>query len=80
MITTLEKIPNATLVRIDNIEGGKFVQKRLQHIGIRDGDHVRIKRSSILGGPILITVNSGDVAIGRGLAKKIHVEIVHGNN
>lgn len=76
-LTTLDKIKSSSAVRIDHVDGGKFVQKRLQYLGIRCGDNIRIKRSSSLGGPILITANSSDIAIGRGLAKKIYVEIIH---
>ncbi len=74
MITSLAKISSLQRVRVEDIDGGPFAQKRLMHLGIRKGDEIIVKRISSFGGPILITVNSSDVAIGRGLAKKIYVK------
>ena len=77
MNTSLDKISKTQHVRVEYIDGGPFAQKRLMHLGIRKGDAITVKRTSSFGGPILITVNSSDVAIGRGLAKKIYVQPIN---
>lgn len=76
MRTSLDKIDRLQHVLIEEVRGGHFAYKRLMHLGVRKGDEIVIKRKSSFGGPILITVNSGDVAIGRGLAKKIYVKLL----
>jgi ferrous iron transport protein A len=45
-------------------------------LGIHIGDIVTIKKSSFLGGPVLLEVNGYDVALGKGVASRIEVEEV----
>lgn len=70
---TLDQIPTEKYVKINSIDGGTWVKQRLQNLGIHVGDSVFVKRGAILGGPILVRINNSDVAIGRGMARKIAV-------
>ena len=75
-MTTLDKVENARYVKLDRIEGGHRVRQRLTQLGIHVGDVVFVKRGGSLGGPILISSNNSDIAIGRGMAGKIYVTYV----
>lgn len=61
-------------VRVVDIQGGLGFRQRLFHLGIHEGDILTVKRSGILGGPILIEVHGTEIALGRGMAKRILVE------
>lgn len=62
------------LVRVKEIIGGWRIRQRLNQIGVHVGDVLTVKRTGMFGGPILVNVHETDVAIGRGMARKILVE------
>lgn len=63
---------NVTCVVAD-ILGGVGVRRRLNQMGIHVGDTVVVRRSGIMGGPLLVEIHGSEVAIGRGMARKIVV-------
>lgn len=71
---TLINIDNGKKVKILKITGGKGIRQHLQCLGIHIGDIVTLKKSSFLGGPVLLEINGYDVALGKGVASKIEVE------
>lgn len=71
---TLLNIDNGKKVKILKITGGKGVRQHLQCLGIHIGDIVTLKKTSFLGGPVLLEINGYDVALGKGVASKIEVE------
>lgn len=73
---TLISVNNGKKVKILKISGGKGVRQHLQCLGIHIGDIVTLKKSSFLGGPVLLEINGYDVALGKGVASKIEVEEV----
>lgn len=56
---------------VTHISGGWGVRQRLNQMGIHVGDLIFVKRSCIMGGPILIQIHGFDVALGRGMARKV---------
>ena len=70
---TLDSIPKEKEVKIVEIVGGWKIRQRLNQLGINTGDRIFVKRSGIMGGPILIQVHGTEVALGRGMAKKVVV-------
>ena len=58
------------------IMGGWGVRRSLNQMGIQPGDHVRVLRRAPFGGPVLIDNHGMRVAIGRGMAEKIRVEVL----
>ena len=59
---------------IVSILGGIGIQRRLHRLGLFEGQRVK-KTSNIAGkGPVIVTVNRTQIAIGRGMAHKIVVE------
>jgi ferrous iron transport protein A len=58
------------------INGGWGVRRHLNQIGIQPGDCVRVLRRAPFGGPLLIDNRGTHVAVGRGMAEKIRVEVL----
>lgn len=55
------------------------LQAKLRQYGLHIGDCVRVLRSAPLGGPLLVEVNGREIALGRGVAEKIFVEVECGS-
>ena len=70
---TLDQIDKDKTVEVVEIQGGWGVRQRLNQMGIHPGDHILVKRSGFMGGPILVQVHGTDVAIGKGMAQKVNV-------
>ena len=71
---TLDRIRENHEVKVVRILGGWGIRQRLNQIGVHPGDKILIKRSAIMGGPILVRVRGADVALGRGMTRKVVVE------
>jgi len=56
------------------IQGGHGMVNRLSALGVRPGRRITKVSSMFMRGPITIQVDRAQVAIGRGMAKKIIVE------
>ncbi|MBD3414206.1 MAG: ferrous iron transport protein A [Candidatus Aminicenantes bacterium] len=77
-MTNLIGSPKHKKLKIINISGGTEVRRRLFSLGIHKGDIVQLDTRSMFRGPVLIKNLSTDtsVAIGRGIASKITVDIL----
>lgn len=60
------------------IVGGEGVRRRLLALGFHKDDLIEVNSQGILRGPLLVhnLTSDGSVALGRGVAQKILVEIV----
>jgi Fe2+ transport system protein FeoA len=76
----LSDAPMARPLRILRIAGGEVVRRRLLSMGFHPGDVVELDSMAILKGPILVrnTASDSRVALGRGIARKIEVEVLDG--
>lgn len=65
-------------LKIIQIAGGYNTHRKLLSLGFHKNDVIELDSKSILKGPVLIRdVSSGtSVALGRGIAQKIMVEII----
>jgi ferrous iron transport protein A len=70
---TLDEIERDKEVEVLDIQGGWGARHRLNKMGIHPGDKLIIKRSGVMGGPILIKVHGMEVALGRGMAAKVRI-------
>ncbi len=70
--------PNDTPLKIVDIKGGHGVRRRLLALGFHKNHIIELDSRSILRGPLLVKDITSDtsVALGRGIAQKIIVEIV----
>jgi ferrous iron transport protein A len=60
--------------RVKEIQGGHVLAKKLENMGIRVGSQVRSLSGGFMSGPSVIESGCTQVAIGRGMARKIIVE------
>jgi ferrous iron transport protein A len=74
----LAEAPHGRPLRIVDIQGGEGVRRRLFALGFHKDDLVEVNSRGILRGPLLIRNLTADtsVALGRGVASKIMVDIV----
>ena len=75
---SLINAPPDTPMRIMGISGGHGVRRRLFALGFHKEDIIELDSRGILHGPVLIKNLTSDtsVALGRGIAQKIMVEII----
>jgi len=60
--------------RIVAVEAGWGMQHRLARLGLREGAVIRKVSGLALGGPVVVLVARAQVAIGRGMARRIVVQ------
>jgi Fe2+ transport system protein FeoA len=75
---SLTDAPADKRLKIIEVSGGYGIHRKLLSLGFHKNDIIELDSKSILKGPILIRdVSSGtSVALGRGIAQKIMVEII----
>ncbi|HXF84588.1 MAG TPA: FeoA family protein [Anaerolineales bacterium] len=69
----LMDVPVGQSARLTSVAA--LLQVKLRKHGLHVGDRVRVLRQAPLGGPLLVEANGREVALGRGVAKKIFVEV-----
>ena len=79
---SLVEAPINKPLRVIDIAGGESVRRRLLAIGFHKGDVVELDSVAILKGPILVWSSASGmrVALGRGIARKITVEVLDGRS
>lgn len=68
-------IPKGQTVIIIGYRGGKGVGFKLRQLGICPGREVKVLRLAPMGGPMMLDVEGRSVAIGRGIAGRVEVEV-----
>jgi Fe2+ transport system protein FeoA len=76
---TLVDAPHNSPLRVVELRGGENVRRRLLSMGFHKNDLVELDSQAIMRGPVLVrNLTSGTrVALGRAVAQKILVEVVH---
>jgi len=72
----LLEVASGQWVRVIEILGGKKVEGKLRQLGLLPGDCAQVLRQAPFGGPLLIEVQGRAIALGRGIAAKIEVEVI----
>ncbi|MCK4758479.1 MAG: ferrous iron transport protein A [Candidatus Aminicenantes bacterium] len=77
-VISLIQAPADTPLKIVGILGGHGVRRRLIVMGFHKNDTIELDSRAILRGPVLVKNLTSDtsVALGRGVAQKIMVEII----
>jgi ferrous iron transport protein A len=70
----LETLPPGHRARVVRIEGGRGLVARLTRLGVVPGAEVKVVSRAPVGGPVLVEVNGAQVALGRGVARKVVVD------
>jgi ferrous iron transport protein A len=71
-LTELAKGEEGTILAI---HAGWGLQQRLRCLGLAEGQVIRKVSALALGGPVVVQVNRAQVAIGRGVARRILVSL-----
>jgi len=72
---TLADMDAGQIGTILEVEGGHGITHRLASMGIRVGKAITKVSAMLMRGPVTIKIDNSQVALGHGMAKKIHVEI-----
>lgn len=74
-MSRLLDVSPGTTVRVIDFDGGVNLRNKLTQYGIYPGDCLHLVRKAPLGGPLLVECNERKIALGRGVADKILVEL-----
>jgi ferrous iron transport protein A len=74
--STLDQIRPGREVTVVRIVAGHSATRQLAQLGIRPGTKLTVQRSAPLGGPVLVDCSGIMVAIGRGMARKVDVQVL----
>ena len=73
--TTLNHVTSGQSVTLVGVDGGRRLRKRLADLGLSAGQRVRVVQNRFAGPLILAVQHDTRLAIGRGMARKIHVSL-----
>ncbi len=73
----LKKGEEAEVVAFD---GGRMMARRLEGMGIRPGKRISRISSQFMGGPVVVSVDGRQTAIGRGMASQVRVRALEEDN
>lgn len=77
-MTDLDRLPAGRRAVIVGFAGGRGVARRLGALGVRPGKVVRKLSSQFMAGPVTVLVDGRQVAMGRGIARRVQVRTVEG--
>ncbi|HSN57798.1 MAG TPA: FeoA family protein [Candidatus Sulfomarinibacteraceae bacterium] len=72
---TLDTVGIRRQARVIMIDGGQRVRSHLNNLGIHIGDWLTVVQRAPFRGPVLVEVNGTRVALGRGIASKVQVDM-----
>ncbi len=75
MVVSLTNVTAGNKVKVIRIKGGLGIRQRLNCLGIHQGDTIILQKSGFMRGPVLVNIHGNQVALGRGVAAKILVEV-----
>ena len=73
-VCPLTMAPLGQELRLCQLCEGRRVARRLAELGLTPGVCLRVVQDA--GGPLLLSVRNSRVALGRGIADKLHVEVL----
>jgi len=75
MVTTVDGMPGGKSGVIVGIGGNWGVVRRLESMGFRPGKVVTKLSSQFMAGPITVMLDGRHVAMGRGIASRVQVQV-----
>lgn len=79
MLKSLIELKVREQAEIISFDGGTLLNRRLEGMGIRKGKKITRVSSQYIRGPVIVSVDGRQTAMGRGMAAKLIVKPV-GNN
>jgi DtxR family Mn-dependent transcriptional regulator len=74
-LVPIDNLKQGQCGKISFIRGGHNVLQRLLDLGLTPGTRIRILRIAPLGGPVEMSVRSSKLALGKGIASKVFVDL-----
>jgi ferrous iron transport protein A len=71
----LDNVDPKRRVKVIHFDGGHRVRAHLNTLGIHVGDWLTVVERAPFHGPVLVEVNGSRLALGRGIAAKILVDV-----
>lgn len=71
----LAMIGQGESVRLINVDGGRTLRKRLADLGLNPGMTLQVVQVDPHG-PMILAVKESRIALGRGMAQKVMVELI----
>ena len=75
MICPVSSMRNGQWGRLAQIDGGDDLTEKLASLGIRVGTRIGRKYGLMGRGPVVLTVGTGEVAIGYGMATRMMIQV-----
>jgi len=75
MVTNLAELPAGGTGVVVSLGGGFGMVRRLDALGLRPGKSVRKLSSQFMAGPVTILIDGREVAMGRGIARRVQVRV-----
>ena len=75
---TLIELAQGQEAIIVSIQGGHGLQTRLRDLGLVEGQKIRKVSALAWGGPVVVEVKRTQIAVGRGMARRIVVRCANG--
>ena len=66
----LSSLRDGERAKITSVDGGRTVNLRMNELGFTTGANLKVIRN-VGGGPVMVELKAGKIALGRGIAKKI---------
>lgn len=70
---TLAQLREGEEARVTALNGGHAFQRRLQSLGLKEGQTICLVAKHPLGGPLVIKLQRRQITMGRGLAQRVVV-------
>lgn len=74
-LITLDELEAGNEGKVVEIKGGHGVSSRLEALNLRVGKKVKKVSAMMMRGPITVDIDGKHIAMGRGMASKVIVEI-----
>lgn len=74
MVSELSLAAEGSSAKVTGMQAGIGMEKRLKDMGILENEHVEVVKNDNKG-PVIINVKGAQIALGRGVAQKIVVEV-----
>jgi DtxR family Mn-dependent transcriptional regulator len=76
-LVALDNLKEGQRGKISFIRGGHNVLQRLLDMGLTPGTRITVVKIAPLEGPVELLVRSSKLALGRGIASKVFVDVEH---
>jgi ferrous iron transport protein A len=75
MLTNLEDLPAGRTAVVAGFGAGFGLARKLDAMGVRAGKTVHKLSAQFLAGPVTVVIDGRQLAMGRGIARKVQVEL-----